>query len=191
MKNNEYERQLELIRELIRLMGDNPERPGLEDTPDRVLRSYKELFAGYNQDPAQILSTRFELSDCHTDEMIVSRNIEFHSMCEHHLLPFYGTAHVAYLPSDGQVVGISKLARLVDCFARRLQIQERMTSQIADAIQDCLKPKGVAVVVEAQHLCMCSRGANKHSSKMVSSVMLGSFRENSRTRNEFLQLIKA
>lgn len=180
---------IELIRQLIRFIGDNPDRAGLENTPQRVLRSYQELFSGYQQNPAEILATRFNLTE-QSGEMVLSRDIEFYSTCEHHLLPFYGTAHIAYLPNDHQVVGISKLSRLVECFARRLQVQERMTAQIAQAIQSHLQPKGVAVVVQAKHICMCARGVNKHNSQMTTTSLLGCFQNDAQIRSEFLQLMK-
>jgi GTP cyclohydrolase I len=184
------DKNIKHITELLRIIGDNPERPGLVDTPERVLRAYDEFFSGYSQDPEEILSKQFVLEDCRVDEMILLKDIEFYSMCEHHIVPFVGKAHIAYIPRpDGKVVGLSKLARLVDCFARRLQIQEKMTSQIAYTIQNVLKPYGVGVVLEAKHFCMCSRGVNKQSSSMITSTLLGKFKNSARTRNEFMTLI--
>lgn len=180
---------LKLIRDLLLVIGDDPDRPGLKDTPKRVLRAYDELFAGYNQNPAEVLNVQFVQEEYNIDSMIVCKNIEFYSTCEHHLAPFTGTAHVAYIPSPGgKVVGLSKMARLVDCFAKRLQIQEKMTTQIAETMDEVLSPKGVGVVIEAKHFCMCSRGVNKQSSKMVTSKLLGDFRVIG-TREEFIRLI--
>jgi GTP cyclohydrolase I len=177
----------EAVRTLIRWAGEDPEREGLLDTPKRVAKAYREFFAGYDIDPHEILSRTFKEVDGY-DEMIMLRDIEFESHCEHHMVPFTGKAHVAYLPSC-KVVGISKLARLVDAYARRLQIQEKMTAQIANTLNDILQPKGVAVVVEAVHQCMTSRGVHKHSSVMQTSHMLGRFREDARTRQEFFSLL--
>jgi GTP cyclohydrolase I len=175
------------VATLIRWAGDDPLREGLEETPARVVRSYEEFFAGYDQDPENILRTTFEETEGY-DEMVVLRNIDFHSHCEHHMVPVIGKAFVAYLPNK-RVVGISKLARVVEAYAKRLQIQEKMTAQIANAINDVLKPKGVAVVVEAEHQCMTTRGVEKPGVTMVTSTMLGAFRENSATRREFLAFI--
>jgi GTP cyclohydrolase I len=177
----------EAVSTLIRWAGDNPQREGLEETPARVVRSYEEFFAGYNQDPEEILRTTFEETEGY-DEMVVLRDIAFHSHCEHHMVPIIGKAFVAYLPNK-RVVGISKLARVVEAYAKRLQIQEKMTAQIANAINDVLKPKGVAVVVEAEHQCMTTRGVEKPGVTMVTSTMLGAFRENSSTRREFLAIV--
>lgn len=176
-----------LVRALIRRVGDDPKREGLRDTPNRVVRSWEELFAGYGQDPVKILGTTFKKESY--DEMVLVKNIEFYSWCEHHLLSFEGVAHVAYVPGD-RVVGLSKIPRLVDCFARRLQIQERLTRQIAEAMQEVLKPRGVAVVIDAKHSCARLRGVKKHGSSMVTSCMLGVFKEHPETRAEFLELIK-
>jgi GTP cyclohydrolase I len=182
---------IQTMTRVLEIIGDNPNRSGLIDTPKRVLKAYDEWFAGYDQKPEEILSRQFELEDCLIDEMIMCKDIEFYSMCEHHIAPFIGVAHVAYIPQKGgKVVGLSKLARLVDCFARRLQIQERMTVEIARAIETHLDPLGVGVVVEAKHMCMCSRGVNKQSSKMVTSTLLGQFKKSVRTRNEFMKLIQ-
>ncbi len=168
---------------LIRLVGEDPAREGLIDTPRRVLQALREMTAGYSEDPAEILSTTFEET---SDELIVLRGIEFYSICEHHLLPFYGTASIGYLP--GEVVGISKLARLVHCYGRRLQIQERLTRQIADAIQRYLHARGAAVIIKAHHLCMGCRGVKLPSTELVTSAMLGTLRDDAVTRAEFLRL---
>lgn len=170
------------VKTLLAFIGEDPKRNGLIDTPQRVVRAWRELTQGYNQDPAEILGRVFE-QDC--DEMVVLRGIRFYSTCEHHLLPFYGQAVVGYLP--GKVVGISKLARLVECFARRLQIQERMTSQIANAIVDHLEAKGVGVVLRAHHMCMGCRGVGQSEAEMVTSAMLGRLRESAEARAEFLR----
>ncbi len=175
------------VRTLIRWAGDDPTREGLLDTPARVVRAYEEFFAGYLEDPVQILSRTFSEVDGY-DEMVVLNDIRFESHCEHHMVPIIGKAHVAYLP-DRRVVGISKLARLVDIYARRLQIQEKMTVQIADTLNDVLEPKGVAVVIEAAHQCMTTRGVHKPGATLVTSRMLGAFRSNSTTRREFLAII--
>jgi GTP cyclohydrolase I len=172
---------------LIRWAGDDPNREGLESTPGRVVRSYEEFFAGYHKDPEEILRTTFEETDGY-DEMVVLKDITFESHCEHHMVPIIGKAFVAYLP-DKRVVGISKLARVVEAYAKRLQIQEKMTAQIANAINDVLKPKGVAVVVEAEHQCMTTRGVEKPGVSMVTSTMLGAFRDDPSTRREFLAII--
>lgn len=174
------------VKTIIRGIGDDPNREGLLETPDRVVRSYKELFAGYEQDPKEILAKRF--TNDGGSRMVVLKDIEFYSTCEHHLIPFTGKVHIGYFPT-GEIVGLSKLARLVECFARRLQVQETLVSQIADAIETELKAKGVAVVIEAKHFCMCSRGVNKQDSVMVTSAMRGHFLK-AEPRNEFLALIK-
>lgn len=171
------------VETLLRAVGENPERDGLQETPSRVVRALIEMTAGYNESPAEILSKTFAE---HSDELIVLRGIDFHSTCEHHLLPFHGVAHVGYLP--GKVVGISKLARLVHCFARRLQIQERMTQQIAEAVETHLQARGVGVIVTARHLCMAGRGVMQPASDLVTSSMLGTLRSNPVTRSEFLRL---
>ena len=175
------------VRTLIRWAGDDPDREGLEGTPTRVARAYEEFFSGYGDDPQDILARTFEEVDGY-DEMVVLRDIRFESHCEHHMAPIIGVAHVAYLP-DHRVVGISKLARVVDVYARRLQIQEKMTVQIADAIDAVLKPKGVAVVVEATHQCMTTRGVHKPGVVMTTSRMAGAFRDDPTTRREFLSMI--
>lgn len=171
------------VETLLRLIGEDPERDGLRDTPSRVVKAMLEMTAGYGESPAEILSRTF---DEHSDELIVLRGIDFHSICEHHLLPFQGVAHVGYLP--GKVVGISKLARLVHCFARRLQIQERMTQQIAKAVELYLEAQGVGVIVSAHHLCMGCRGVKLPGTQLVTSAMLGTLRSSPETRSEFLRL---
>lgn len=176
-----------IIRKFLELIGEDPDREGLLDTPKRVVKSWLDLYKGYKQNPEEILSTVFEDGSC--DEMVILKDIEFSSMCEHHVLPFRGKAHVGYLP-DGKVVGLSKLARLVDCYAKRLQIQEKMTQQISKDIEKFLKPKGVAVVIEAHHQCMSCRGVGKQNSTMITSSMLGEFRANNVVRSEFLLLLK-
>jgi GTP cyclohydrolase I len=189
MKKLPTEKQAEdAVRTLIRFAGDNPTREGLKETPARVLRSYRELFSGYGDDPKKILSRTFKDVEGY-DEMIVLRDIEFYSHCEHHMVPFTGRVHIAYIPST-KVVGLSKLARLVEIYARRLQIQEKFTAQIANALNDTLKPKGVGVVVEATHMCMTMRGAKKHGAIMQTSHLLGNFRSDPRTRQEFFSLLK-
>ena len=175
------------VRTLIEWAGDNPDREGLLGTPERVVRAYREFFAGYDEDPAILLGKTFEETSAY-DEMIVLRDIRLESHCEHHIVPILGKAHVGYLPA-GRVVGISKLARLVEVFAKRMQIQEALTSQIADTIQEVLKPHGVGVVIEAAHQCMTTRGIRKPGVTMVTSRMLGSFRNDSGTRREFLSII--
>lgn len=176
-----------LIREMLVKLKENPEREGLLDTPGRVSRSLKFLTAGYEQDPASLI--RKAVFTDKYDEMVIVKNISLYSLCEHHLLPFHGYAHIAYLP-NGRLVGLSKIVRMVDIFARRLQIQERLTQQVAETIQEILQPKGVGVVIEAQHLCMQMRGVQKHEAKMITSAMLGCFRTNQSTRQEFVSLIK-
>jgi len=171
------------VETLLRVIGDDPHRDGLRDTPARVVKALLEMTAGYGESPAEILSTTFAE---HSDELIVLRGIDFYSTCEHHLLPFHGVAHVGYLP--GKVVGISKLARLVHCFARRLQIQERMTQQIAEAVETHLEARGVGVIVAAHHLCMGCRGVKSPTSQLITSAMLGSLRSDPNTRSEFLRL---
>jgi GTP cyclohydrolase I len=177
----------EAVRTLLRWAGDDPGREGLLDTPRRVVNAYQEWFAGYDEDPVDILTRTFEEVEGY-DEMVLLRDIRFESHCEHHLAPIIGKAHVAYLPRR-RVVGISKLARVVEAFARRLTIQEKMTSQIANAISEILQPEGVAVVVEAAHQCMTTRGVHKPGVTMVTSRMLGAFRDNPSTRREFLAII--
>jgi len=174
------------VRTIIRWAGDDPHRDGLAETPSRVARAFEEFFSGYAQDPAEILRKTFEEIEGY-DEMITLRGIPFESHCEHHMAPIIGQAWVAYIP-NGRVVGISKLARVVDVFAKRLQIQEKMTAQIANVIQEVLKPQGVAVVVKAAHHCMSTRGVHKKGTDLVTSRMLGCFRDNAITRQEFLGL---
>jgi GTP cyclohydrolase I len=176
------------VREIISDLGENPERDGLKRTPERFEKALRFLTSGYNQDPAKLLNGA--MFDVAYDEMVVVKDIELYSLCEHHLLPFFGKCHVAYLP-DKKVVGLSKVARLVDMFARRLQIQERLTSQIATAIQEQLHPQGVGVIIEARHLCMVMRGVEKQNSTTTTSAMLGAFRENKQTRDEFLALVNS
>lgn len=179
------ERIAKAIREILIAIGENPEREGLRNTPHRVARMYQELFEGLSRDPARHLTTKFTET---YDEMVILRDIPFNSMCEHHLMPFEGKAHVAYLP-NGKVVGISKLARVVDEYAHRPQVQERLTSQVADAIMKALEPKGVAVVAEAVHTCMTCRGIKKAGSVMVTSAVRGSCRSDARTRSEVMTLL--
>jgi GTP cyclohydrolase I len=175
------------VRTLLRWAGDNPTREGLVDTPARVARAYADWFSGYAEDPRDYLRRTFEEVEGY-DEMIVLRDIAFESHCEHHMAPIIGRAHVGYLPQNW-VVGISKLARVVDVYARRFQVQEKMTAQIAGAILEVLKPRGVGVVIQAQHECMTTRGVHKRGVSMVTSTMLGSFRDDARTRAEFLSFI--
>ena len=175
------------VRTLIRWAGDDPEREGLVDTPDRVVRAYEEFFAGYAADPKAILERTFEEVEGY-DEIVLLRDIRLESHCEHHMVPIIGKAHVAYMPHR-RVVGISKLARLVEAYAKRLQIQEKLTSQVANAIDEILQPLGTAVVIEAAHQCMTTRGVQKAGVTMVTSRMLGTFRENGETRREFLAMI--
>jgi len=175
------------VRTLIEWAGDDPDREGLKGTPERVVRAYVEFFAGYDEDPIALLATTFEETAAY-DEMIVLRDIRLESHCEHHIVPILGKAHIGYLPS-GRVVGISKLARLVEVFAKRMRIQESLTSQIADTLQEVLKPRGVGVVIEAAHQCMTTRGVRKPGVSMVTSRLLGSFRDDPATRREFLSMI--
>ncbi len=175
------------VRTLIRWSGDDPDREGVLGTPARVVRAYEEYFAGYHSDPVEVLERTFEETEGY-DEMVVLRDITFESHCEHHIAPIIGKVHVAYLPRN-RVVGISKLARVVEIFARRLQIQEKLTTQIADTINQVLEPRGVAVVVEALHHCMTTRGIHRPGTMMVTSRMLGGFRSDARTRREFLTMI--
>ena len=175
------------IRTLLLWAGDNPDREGLVDTPKRVAQAYEDWFSGYKQDPVKYLKRTFEEVEGY-DEMIVLRDIAFESHCEHHMAPIIGKAHVGYLPHN-KVVGISKLARVVEAFARRLQVQEKMTAQIAHCIQDVLKPRGCGVIINASHQCMTTRGIHKTGVSMVTSQMLGAFRKDARTRSEFLRFI--
>lgn len=175
------------IRKILLSIGEDPEREGLRKTPERVRKSYEFLTRGYKQDAGKIINGAVFNEDC--DDMIIVKDIEFYSMCEHHMLPFFGKCHIGYIPK-GRIFGVSKLARLVDMFSRRLQLQERLTKQIAHEIYDAVKPEGIGVVMEAQHLCMLMRGVEKQNSKMVTSAMLGSFRKEQATRMEFLDLIR-
>lgn len=172
-----------IVYDLLKAIGEDPEREGLRNTPDRVARMYTELLSGYDTDPEKIINGA--LFNINYDEMVLVRDIEFYSLCEHHMLPFLGRAHVAYLPA-GKVIGLSKIPRIVDMYARRLQVQERMTRQIADLVQSTLEPQGVAVVVEGMHLCAMMRGVKKHDARMTTSAMHGAFRRNVATRQEFL-----
>ena len=176
------------VRTLIEWAGDNPDREGLVETPKRVVKAYEEFFAGYDDDPEEILRKTFDEVEGY-DEMVLVKNIRLESHCEHHIVPILGKAHIAYIPNN-RVVGISKLARIVDAFGKRLQTQETMTAQIANTIEKVLEPKGVAVVVDAAHQCMTTRGIHKPESSTVTSCMRGIFKENPRTRNEFLTFIK-
>lgn len=178
----------EAVRTLIKWMGDDPTREGLIDTPKRVINSYAELFSGYTQDPSEILERTFEETDGYGD-IVLLKDIRVESYCEHHLIPITGVAHVAYIP-ENRVVGISKLAQTVELFSKRLQIQEKLTSQVANAINDTLKPKGVAVLIEAEHGCMTTRGVHKPGVNMVTKTLIGCFKDNSDVRTEFLSLIK-
>lgn len=175
------------VRTLIRWAGDNPDREGLVETPARVARAYREYFAGYDQDPKKLLQ-RFFVETEGYDEMVLLKDMRFESCCEHHLAPIIGRAHIAYIPNK-RVVGISKLARLLDAFAKRLQIQEKLTAQIAITLNDVLKPLGVGVIIDARHQCMTTRGVHKPGTSMITSHMLGSFRTNPATRKEFLSLV--
>ncbi|NPA91443.1 MAG: GTP cyclohydrolase I FolE [Chloroflexi bacterium] len=175
-----------LVRELLTLIGEDPEREGLQRTPERVARMFAELTEGYRVDPEALVNDA--LFDVSYDEMVLVRDIELYSLCEHHLLPFHGYAHVAYIP-NGRVLGLSKIPRVVEMFSRRLQVQERLTEQIAQFLDDLLHPQGVAVVIEAAHMCAMMRGVKKANARMVTSAMRGIFKSNARTRSEFLSLI--
>ncbi len=175
------------IREILLAIGEDPDRDGLRETPDRVARAYAEQFSGIGQRPESVLTTVFDVGH---DEMVLVRDIEVYATCEHHLIPFFGVAHIGYIPNEkGQITGLSKLARLVDLYARRPQVQERMTSQIADGLMSVLEPAGVIVVIEAEHLCMAMRGVRKPGAKTVTSAVRGSFRDNNGTRAEAMSLI--
>ena len=176
----------EHIREILNKIGEDPNREGLLDTPKRVRRAYEHIFQGYRMDPREIIGKAIFHEEC--NHMIIVRDIELYSMCEHHMLPFFGKCHIGYIAND-KVYGVSKLARLVDCFSRRLQVQERLTQQIASCLMEPIAAEGVGVIVEAHHLCMMMRGVEKQNSKMITSAMLGSFRQEIATRNEFLRLI--
>jgi len=182
----DHDRIVESVTTILESVGEDPQREGLVRTPLRVANAYQELLSGYRTDPIDLLNEA--IFDVTYDEMVIVRDIEFYSMCEHHMLPFLGRAHVAYLP-NGKVIGLSKLPRIVDMFARRLQVQERMTRQIAELVDELLHPKGVAVVVEGLHLCSVMRGVKKHDARMTTSSMSGAFRSNLPTRQEFLDNI--
>ncbi len=175
-----------LVQQILRELGENPEREGLKNTPSRVAKSYQTLFSGYNKDPKDILTV---FDDEKYDEMIVVKDIEFYSHCEHHMLPFFGKAHIGYIP-NGKIVGLSKIPRIVEIFSRRLQNQERITQQIASCLMELLQPKGVGVVLEAKHFCMMARGVEKQNSSVRTSAMKGIFKEKDNTRSEFLALIQ-
>jgi len=184
-----YPGAIELVRQQLKLIGEKPDREGLIDTPYRVVKSWLEIYEGYTMDDS-VLGTFFEEDlGKQTDEIIMCKNIKFYSTCEHHMIPFHGVVHIGYLPNN-KVIGLSKLARLVEMYARRLQIQEKMCSQIADKLMEILKPQGVGVIIEAQHLCMAARGVRNQTSSMVTSAMRGKFKDQAQTRNEFLTLIK-
>jgi GTP cyclohydrolase IA len=185
-ENTDFESAKNAVHQLLQAVGEDPQREGLRNTPDRVARMYAELLSGYGADPAKIINGA--LFNINYDEMVLVRDIEFYSLCEHHMLPFLGRAHVAYIPA-GRVIGLSKIPRMVDMYARRLQVQERMTRQIADFLQEYLAPQGVGVVVEAVHLCSMMRGVKKHDARMTTSAMHGAFRANLATRQEFLENI--
>ncbi len=185
-KGIDQEKIVRAVQQMLEAFGEDPEREGLKHTPQRIARMYVELLSGYRTDPVSLVNDA--LFEVRYDEMVIVRDIEFYSLCEHHLLPFIGRAHVAYIP-DGKVLGLSKIPRIVDMFARRLQVQERMTRQIADFLRDLLKPQGVAVVIEAMHMCSMMRGVKKHNARMTTSAMHGAFRANLATRQEFLDNI--
>lgn len=185
-KEMDYETIEKSVAKIIKAVGEDPDREGLLNTPRRVAKAYGELLEGYRIDPVKLLNNA--TFDVEYDDMVIVRDIEFYSLCEHHMLPFLGRAHVAYIP-DGKVIGLSKIPRIVDMFARRLQVQERMTRQIADYVNEILHPRGVAVVVEGMHLCAMIRGVRKHDSRMTTSSMLGAFRKRQATRTEFLDNI--
>jgi GTP cyclohydrolase I len=187
MEENKLNEFAALVQKQLALLGEDPSRDGLSRTPMRVAKAYEFLTKGYWQDPKTVLNDA--LFDVRSDEMVIVKDIDFYSLCEHHLLPFFVKCHIAYLPTN-KVVGLSKLPRLVEVFARRLQVQERMTVEIAQTLSDLIHPQGVAVVIEAQHLCMAMRGVEKQNSYALTSSMLGAFREDARTRSEFLDLIK-
>ena len=183
------EQAMEAVKTLLAYTGDDPSREGLIDTPKRVIKAYDEFFAGYDEDPEEVLSRTFEQVEGY-DEMVIVKGIRVESHCEHHMVPIIGVAHVGYIPNK-KVVGISKLARMVDLFGKRLQTQETMTAQIADTIEKVLNPKGVAVVIDAAHMCMTTRGIHKTETSTVTSRMLGTFRKNANTRAEFMNLISS
>lgn len=176
------------IRKILQEIGEDPDRQGLIDTPKRIEKMYMELTRGYNQTAEEIINGA--MFDVDYDEMVVVTNINFYSLCEHHMLPFFGVAHVGYIP-EGKVVGLSKIPRIVDMYARRLQVQERMTAQIANVLKEQLNPDGVGVVIEGYHMCMSMRGVEKEKAKMITSTLVGSFKEDPKTRTEFLELIRS
>lgn len=178
----------DLVRDILKAIGENPDREGLLKTPARVAKAYEYLTSGYKQDIKRVLNGA--VYEEKYNEMVIVKDIDFFSLCEHHLLPFYGKCHVAYIP-NGRILGLSKVPRIVEVFSRRLQVQERLTQQIADTLYDCLKPNGVAVVTEAKHLCMMMRGVEKQNSVATTSAMLGVFRDDEKTRGEFLRLISS
>ena len=184
---DELLKRRDIIEGLLNSIGEDPEREGLQRTPERVAKSLEELTQGCDQRLEDVVGQGVFNEEC--SEMVIVKDIEFYSLCEHHMLPFYGRVHVAYIP-DGRIIGLSKIPRIVDMFSRRLQVQERMTSQIAEAIQEVLKPKGVGVVADAAHLCMMMRGVQKQNSSTMTSCLLGSFRSDPRTRSEFLDLVR-
>lgn len=186
-KENEKKNVEDAVRSILSNVGEDIDREGLQRTPHRVAKMYDELLAGYEVDPVKLVNGA--LFDVDYDEMIVVKDIEYFSMCEHHMLPFYGRAHVAYIPSE-KIIGLSKIPRIVDMFSRRLQVQERLTRQIAELIEEILEPQGVAVVIEGAHMCSMMRGVKKEHPRMVTSTMLGSFKENAMTRNEFMQHLR-
>ena len=186
MNGDNFEKIESIILDLLKEIGEDPEREGLQKTPNRVAKSWTTFAKGYKQTPEEVVGDAVFNEQC--DEVIAVKDIDFFSLCEHHLLPFKGVAHVGYLP-EKKIIGLSKIPRIVDIYARRLQIQERLTQQVADALQDVLSPKGVAVVIEAEHLCMQMRGVEKKSSFMITSAVRGAFRENNKTREEFLSII--
>jgi len=186
-RQEELMRRREIVKDLLQSIGEDPAREGLQRTPERVAKSFEELTQGTEQRLEDVVGQGVFNEDC--SEMVIVKDIEFYSLCEHHLLPFYGKVHVAYIP-DGRIIGLSKIPRIVDMFARRLQVQERMTSQIAEAIQEVLQPKGVGVVADAAHLCMMMRGVQKQNSSTMTSCLLGGFRSDPRTRSEFLDLVR-
>jgi len=192
--DEKYPGGMECMKKMLSLIGDKPDREGLRETPYRILKSWLEIFSGYSEDPKKILGTFFEegIGNNNADEIIICRGIKFFSTCEHHFLPFSGVAHIGYLPGDKnrRVIGLSKMARLTECFARRLQIQEQLTSQIVDVMMEVLQPQGCACVIEATHQCMTCRGVKNPSSSMVTSAMRGKFQTQPQTRAEFLSLIK-
>ena len=176
------------VRKILQEIGEDPDRQGLVDTPKRIEKMYRDLTRGYRQSAEELINSA--MFDVDYDEMVVVTNIDFYSLCEHHMLPFFGVAHVGYIP-DGRVVGLSKIPRIVEMYARRLQVQERMTAQIANILQEQLNPDGVGVVIEGYHMCMSMRGVEKDKAKMITSTLLGSFREDPSTRTEFLELIRS